>query len=252
VPHRLCVLSRHRPGACDGTRGFTEVETVDSLLSKAVQGLVSLMVVLALTLFLSAGALSWWQAWVYLAVFSVCTLVITMYLGKCDRRLLASRVKAGPSAETQRSQQVIQGFASLFFVGLFVVPGLALRFHWPEVPQVVSLAADGFVGLGSLVVFLVFRESTYTSATIEVSRGQKVIATGPYSVVRHPMYSGALLLLASTPPALGFWVALPCVLPLVLVVVIRLLAEERFLSAHLGGYRGYCRKVRYRLVPFVW
>ena len=223
-----------------------------NLIVKTVLGFAFLMLVLALTLFISAGSLGFWQAWVYLAVFALCTLVITAYLTKYDQRLLASRVKAGPTAETQKNQQIIQSLASLFFIGLFVVSGLDHRFQWSDVPPLVSLIADGFVVLGFYVVFRVFRENSYTSAIIEVSNEQQVIASGPYRVVRHPMYAGAALLLVFTPLALGSWVAIPFPLPLILVVAVRLLEEEKYLLANLDGYEEYRQQVRYRLIPFVW
>ena len=223
-----------------------------TLLVKTILGFAFLMLVLTLALFIPAGALSFWQAWVYLAVFSVCTILITAYLIKYDPKLLASRVKAGPTAETQKSQRIIQSLASLFFVGLFIVTGLDFRFQWSEVPPVVSLISDGFVMLGFLIVFLVFRENSYTSAIIEVSQEQKVISSGPYSVVRHPMYAGAILLLMFTPPALGSWVAIACPVPLILVVAVRLLEEEKYLVTNLSGYEAYRQKVHYRLVPFIW
>jgi protein-S-isoprenylcysteine O-methyltransferase Ste14 len=223
-----------------------------SLIAKTILGFAFLLLVLALALFISAGSLGFWQAWVFLAVFSVCTILITAYLIKYDPKLLASRVKAGPIAETQKSQQIIQSLASLFFVGLFIVTGLDFRFHWSDVPPVVSLISDGFVVLGFFIVFLVFRENSYTSAIIEVSNEQKVIASGPYSVVRHPMYAGAILLLIFSPLALGSLVAIPFPVPLILVVAARLLEEERFLLANLSGYAEYRQKVRYRLVPFIW
>ena len=225
---------------------------MSNLIAKSMIGLVFLMLCLALALFLSAGSLGFWQAWIYLAVFLVCTLLITVYLIINDQKLLASRVSAGPIAETQKSQQIIQSLASLFFIGLFIVPGLDFRFHWSDVSPVVSFISNGFVALGFFIVFLVFRENTYTSAIIEVSKEQKVIASGPYSVVRHPMYAGAILLLIFTPLALGSWVAIPFPLPLILTVVVRLLAEEKFLLENLRGYKEYLQKVQYRLIPFIW
>ena len=225
---------------------------MDSLLKESIGGFAFLMLILALALFLPAGSLSFPLAWVYPAVFAACTILITAYLVRFDPKLLASRVKGGPMAESRRSQQIIQGLAAIFFIGLYVVAGLDFRFHWSAVPPVVSLMADGFVVLGFVIVFLVFKENSYTSATIEVSQGQTVISTGPYRVVRHPMYAGAFLLLIFTPPALGSWVALPSVVPLILVIVVRLLEEEKFLVIHLSGYEAYRRKVRFRLVPFIW
>jgi protein-S-isoprenylcysteine O-methyltransferase Ste14 len=225
---------------------------MSNLIVRTFLGFAFLMLVLALALLISAGSLGFWRAWVYLADFAICTILITAYLIKYDQELLAGRVKAGPVAETQKSQQIIQSLASLFFIGLFVVPGLDYRFHWSSVSAVVSLVADGFVALGFYVVFLVFKENSYTSAVIEVSDEQKVITTGPYRLVRHPMYAGASLLLIFTPPALGSWVALSLALAVILVVAVRLLDEEKFLAANLSGYEQYCQKVRYRLIPFIW
>lgn len=223
-----------------------------NLLVKTILGFAFLMLVLALALFIPAGSLSFWQAWVYLAVWAVCVILITAYLIKNDQELLAGRVKAGPVAETQRSQQIIQSLAALFFIGLFIVPGLDYRFGWSHVAPVLSLIADGFVALGFFIVFLVFKENSYTRATIEVSDQQQVITSGPYRVVRHPMYAGAFLLLIFTPLALGSWVAMPFSLPLILVIVIRLLDEEKFLKKNLTGYSEYCQKVCYHLVPYAW
>jgi protein-S-isoprenylcysteine O-methyltransferase Ste14 len=223
-----------------------------NLIVKSMLGFAFLMLVLALILFISAGSLRFWQAWIYLAVFALCTLLITAYLFKYDQELLAGRVKAGPVAETQQRQQIIQSLASLFFIGLFVVAGLDFRFHWSDVPPVVSLIADGFVIVGFWVVFLVFRENSYTRGTIEVSQEQQVITSGPYRIVRHPMYAGASLLLIFSPLALGSWVALPLPVLLILVIMVRLLAEERFLQTDLSGYEEYCQQVRYHLIPFIW
>jgi protein-S-isoprenylcysteine O-methyltransferase Ste14 len=225
---------------------------MSSLLAKAFLGLAFLLLVLALALFLPAGSLSYWQGWIYLAVFGFCTLLITAYLMRNDPALLSRRVRGGPTAETRKSQQIIQSLASLFFVALFIVPGLDFRFHWSRVPPVVSLVADAVVALGFFIVFLVFRENSYTSATIEVADKQEVVSTGPYALVRHPMYAGAFLLLLATPLALASWVALPLPVPLILVIIVRLLDEERFLASNLPGYEAYRRNVPYRLVPYLW
>ena len=225
---------------------------MDNLLVKTFLGFAFLMLVLALALFLPAGSLRFWQAWVYLADFAGCTILITAYLMRNDRELLARRVRGGPTAETQKSQQVIQGLASLFFIALYIVPSLDYRFHWSYVAPVVSWVADAFVALGFYIVFLVFRENSYTSATIEVSGEQQVISSGPYAVVRHPMYAGAFLLLLATPLALGSWVSIPLPIPVILVIIVRLLDEEKFLSANLSGYEVYRQKVRYRLLPYIW
>src|SRR5215510_6345993 len=138
---------------------------MDNLLIRTFLGFAFLMIVLALALFIPAGSLAYWRAWVYLADFALCTTLITVYLIKNDRELLAGRVQAGPVAETQKNQQIIQSLASLFFIALFIVPGLDYRNGWSHVPPILSLIADLFVGLGFGIVFLVFRENSYTRAT---------------------------------------------------------------------------------------
>jgi len=225
---------------------------MNNLIVKSVLGLLFLDLCLALALFVSAGSLAFWQAWAFLAVWTICVVFITAYLFKYDQKLLASRTQAGPTSETQKAQQVIQAFASLFFIGLFIVPGLDFRFHWSAVPAILSWVSNGFVVLGFFIVFLTFKENSYTSAVIEVAEAQKVITSGPYRLVRHPMYAGAILLLLFAPLALGSWVALPFPLPLILVVAIRSVEEEKFLRANLAGYADYCQKVRYRLAPTIW
>jgi protein-S-isoprenylcysteine O-methyltransferase Ste14 len=225
---------------------------MDHLLVKTFLGFAFLLACLALALFLAAGTIYFWQAWAFLGVFAGCTILITAYLIKYDQRLLAGRVRATPMAETQKSQQVIQSLASIFFIGVFIAAGLDQRFHWSNVPAGVSILSEGLVILGFFIVFLVFRENSFTSGTIEVADEQRVVTSGPYSLVRHPMYAGAILLLIFTPPALGSWAALPFVLPLILVVAARLTEEERFLGENLAGYEEYRRKVQYRLIPFVW
>ncbi len=225
---------------------------MNNLLIKTVLGFLFLMLMLALALFVPAGTLNYWQAWVYLGVWAVCVILITAYLIKNDQELLAGRVKAGAAAETQKTQKIIQSVASLCFIALFVVPGLDQRWGWSQVPPVLSLIADGGVALGFYIVFLTFKENSYTRGTIEVSAEQHVITTGPYRVVRHPMYAGALFMLLVTPIALASWVALPFAVLMVLVISIRLLDEEKFLTQNLTGYAAYCQTVRYHLIPNVW
>jgi protein-S-isoprenylcysteine O-methyltransferase Ste14 len=167
-------------------------------------------------------------------------------------KLIEGRLKAGPSAEKEKKQKIIQTFASLFFILIIVVPALDHRFHWSDVPIQLVLVGDIFVLLGLLIVFLVFKENSYAAGVIEVSKEQKVISTGPYAIVRHPMYTGALLMLCFIPFALGSWWGVVFVFPMFVVIVLRLLDEENFLLKNLVGYKEYRQKTRYRLVPFVW
>jgi protein-S-isoprenylcysteine O-methyltransferase Ste14 len=132
------------------------------------------------------------------------------------------------------------------------VPALDHRFSWSRVPLAVVVAGDVLVGVGFLIVFLVFRENSFASAVVEVSAAQKVIDTGPYARVRHPMYAGALVLLAGIPLALGSLFGLLVLVPFAAILVARLLDEERFLVRELPGYAAYRQKTRYRLIPYVW
>jgi protein-S-isoprenylcysteine O-methyltransferase Ste14 len=223
-----------------------------SLAARTVLGFAALLLALGAALFLPAGTFDYWQARVYLLVFGGSAAAMTLYLWNCDLALLQRRVSGGPTAERERSQQLIQLLASVAFVGLYLVAGFDRRFGWSNIPVVFSLAADVVVALGFLIVFLVFRENTYTSATVEVAVDQAVISSGPYAFVRHPMYAGALLMLLATPVALGSWWALLMFIPLCAVIVWRLSDEERFLSAHLPGYGEYRARVRRRLIPGVW
>ena len=223
-----------------------------SLIRSAVLGLVTLVVVIAAALFGAAGSIVWWQAWLYLATFTICTLVITVDLMRNDPALLARRVTGGAMAEKQRSQKVIQAIANLLFLAVYVIAGLDRRFGWTVVPQWLCPIAIIVVILGFFIVFRVFRENSFTSAIIEVANEQTVIDSGPYRFVRHPMYAGALLLLIATPPALGSWAALGASAALCAAIVVRLIEEERYLRANLSGYEAYAARVPYRLVPRIW
>jgi protein-S-isoprenylcysteine O-methyltransferase Ste14 len=219
---------------------------------KAFGGLLFLVICLAVLLFLPAWTLYYWQAWMFLAVFTASVLAITLYLMKKDPKLLELRVKAGPGAEKQKSQKIIQSVAQVAFIATIVVPSVDHRFAWSYVPPYMVVAGDVLVMLGLLIVYFVFKENTFSSATIEVGAGQEVISTGPYALVRHPMYIGALVMLLGVPLALGSWWGLLTIIPMTLVLVLRLLDEEKFLVKTLPGYSNYRNKVKYHLVPFIW
>jgi protein-S-isoprenylcysteine O-methyltransferase Ste14 len=215
-------------------------------------GFVQLLIMLGIFLFGPAWSFNFWQAWVYLIIFCVSAALITIYLWKRDPKLLERRVEAGPGAEKEATQKIIQVFASIFFLALLIIPSFDHRYGWSSIPLCIVIAGDFLVALGFFLVFLVFRENTFAAATIEVSADQKVITTGPYSIVRHPMYSGALVMLFGTPLALGSWWGLMTLIPFTLILIWRLLDEEKFLSKNLPGYNEYCQKVRYRLIPLLW
>jgi protein-S-isoprenylcysteine O-methyltransferase Ste14 len=223
-----------------------------NLNTKAFGGLLFLIIALAAALFLPVWTFNYRQAWVFLAVFSVSVFAITLYLMKKDPRLLERRVKAGPIAEKDRKQKIIQSLASIAFIAVIVFPAIDHRLGWSTVPPYIVVIGDIFVALGLLIVFLVFKENTFTSAVIELDAEQKVISTGPYSLVRHPMYIGAIIMLLGIPVALGSWLGLLMIIPITLVIIFRLLDEEKFLAKNLNGYEEYQNKVKYRLIPFIW
>jgi len=161
-------------------------------------------------------------------------------------------MRGGPAAEKDPNQKIIMIFTSLGFIGLMIFPALDHRFVWSRMPPCVALAGDLLVALGFLVIFFVFKENTFSSATIELAPNQKVISTGPYAVVRHPMYAGALVLLLGIPIALGSWWGLLVLVSMLPALIWRLLDEEKFLAGNLTGYAEYQNKVRFRLIPLVW
>ena len=222
------------------------------LAGKAIAGLVQLVAILALLVLGGAGTVRYPEGWAFLALFGGASLAITLYLLRADPELLARRVRAGPAAEPQRRQQIIQAAAGLAFVATILVPALDRRFGWSHAPLAAVIAGDVLVAAGFAAIFFVFRANTFTSAVIEVAPEQRVITTGPYAIVRHPMYAGALVLLAGTPLALGSLVGLVAFVPLAAVIVWRLLDEERYLDAHLPGYAAYRATTRHRLIPGVW
>jgi protein-S-isoprenylcysteine O-methyltransferase Ste14 len=189
---------------------------------------------------------------VYFLIFTASSALITTYLWKKDPKLLQRRIDAGLRAENEKSQKLIQLLASFVFLAAMILPSLDHRFSWSAVPLPVVVAGDVLTALGFFIVFLVFKENTFTAATIIVTPGQKVVSTGPYAVVRHPMYSGALVMLFGTPLALGSWWGLLMFIPMIFTIAWRACDEERFLFRNLSGYKEYCQIVRYRLVPFAW
>ncbi len=220
--------------------------------SKAWVALLLLFLVMAALVFIPPWTFEYWQAWAFLAVYFAASAAITLYLIKQDPQLLARRMSGGPAAEKLPAQRIIMSLTSLGFVGLLVIPALDRRFGWSHMRPWVALAGDVLVGLGFLGVFFVFRQNSFTSATIELAPDQKVISTGPYALVRHPMYAAALVMLLGIPIALGSMWGLLVFVAILPALLWRLFDEEKFLAKNLPGYREYQTRVRYRLIPRVW
>lgn len=213
---------------------------------------MNLLLFMGVALFLPNMSFRYGLAWLYLAVFFLSVAVITIYIFRYDKGLLGSRLAVGPVAEQRIAQKVIQGIASLLFIAIFVLSSFDHRFGWSYPPPWLSYVATGLIVVSFVLLFRVFRENTFLSATIQVQEGQAVVSTGLYGVVRHPMYSGAMLLMLFTPIALGsFWGVIPALLLLV-VIVFRAVDEERVLMINLEGYAAYCQKVKYRFIPYLF
>jgi len=223
-----------------------------TLAARAWISLVVLTAVIGLLIFLCAGTTDYWQAWVYLALLAGLSGWITQDLLTRDRALLERRMKGGPTAEPRPRQRIIMAGASIGFFALVLVPGFDRRFHWSSVPAAIVILGDALFILGFGFIARVYRENTYTAATIDVAPGQRVISTGPYAVVRHPMYASAIVYLIGTPLALASYWGLAALAFMLPFLVWRLFDEEEMLVRELPGYVEYQSHVRYRLIPGVW
>ena len=188
----------------------------------------------------------------YLAFYFAPSLAIGLYLMRKNPALMERRMRGGPTFEKEKAQKIIMSLASAGFIGMLVVPGLDHRFGWSHVPLFLVLVGDvmaaGFFG----VAFLVFRVNPYSAATVEIAEGQKVISTGPYAFIRHPMYAGGWLLFVGSPLALGSWWGLVPFAAALPALIWRLLDEEKLLKKNLPGYTEYCERVRWRMIPGVF
>ena len=219
---------------------------------RAWLALAILAIVMGLLVFVPAGTTDYWQAWLYLAIFFGAGALLTLYLMRKDPALLERRMSGGPTAEKRGAQRVIMTATSLCFIALLVVPAFDRRIGWSSIPTYGVLAGDALAVVGFYFIFLVYKENTFTAATIQVVAEQTVVSTGPYAIVRHPMYASGLLYLLGTPIALGsYWGLIPfvCLVPF---LIWRLFDEEQLLRETLPGYREYQQKVRHRLLPGIW
>ncbi len=207
--------------------------------------------------FLPAGTLEWMEAWVFLFITFLYVLLVIFYFWQKDPTILSSRTKVKPEKGFDTVFIIVSGvaFFSMFLITAFSVnPALRDLFQWSDfkVPQ--TLEIIGFIGiiLALIIIFYVMQENAYASKRIEVQEGQKVISTGPYAYVRHPMYIGFIIMTICFPIALGSFLAVPPALLVIILIAIRAIYEEKALIEELEGYREYKEKVRYRLIPKIW
>jgi protein-S-isoprenylcysteine O-methyltransferase Ste14 len=217
-------------------------------LASAVFGLAFF----AVLLFWPAGTLSYWQAWVFIAVFMVGTLVPSFYLAVKNPTALRRRMKAGPTAETRIVQKLVITGTIVLVAAVLVVSALDYRFGWSHVPTPMVLLGDVLVAVGLGTAQLVVIQNSYAGATITVEAEQKVVSTGLYRLVRHPMYVGTLIMMIGTPLALASYWGLLGIIPALPVLGLRIEDEEKMLRQELAGYNEYAEQVPYRLVPHVW
>jgi len=219
------------------------------LIKAVVLRLIMVFPILGLIFFWSAGTFNYWQAWAYMALLSLPMILMMFYFIKNDPALLERRMKM---REQQEEQGLLIKLFSLFFLATFLLPGFDRRFGWSNPPVWLVIVALALVCVGYVSFFFVLRENSYASRVIEVEEGQKVISSGPYALVRHPMYTGVLLMYGVSPLALGStWGMLPMIL-LPILLAARILNEEKVLREELEGYKEYTQKVKYRLIPGIW
>ena len=216
-----------------------------------VQSVIALLA-FGVLLFVPAGTLHYWQAWVFLAVFTIASLYSAVYLFRKDPAVVERRMRAGPKAETRPVQKVVTSAISIVFIALLVFSALDHRFGWSPVPPAISLIGDALVAIGLGIAIFTVNQNSYAAANIAVEETQTVTSTGLYGIVRHPMYMGGLIMFAGIPLALDSCWGLAVLVPVVIAVVVRIADEEKLLNQELAGYREYASKVHHRLVPYVW
>ena len=220
-----------------------------SLFISAIAKVTLGILLVGVLVFWPAGTLAYPSGWIFMGVLFIPMLAGGFFLMAKNPELLKKRLNA---KEKLGSQGLVVKLSGLMFIAGFVVAGLDYRYSWYPMPLGVVIAAAGVMLLGYLLYAEVLRENTYLSRTIEVQEGQRVIDSGLYGIVRHPMYSATLLLFLAMPLALGSLIALPIFLLYIPIIVARLLGEEKLLEAELPGYREYKQRVRWRLIPFVF
>ncbi len=238
--------------SAEATTDGQPVLSKKSLAGKALAGLAKRVFVVSVLLFVPACSLRFWNAWVFLPVYYVPQLWIVFYLLERDPALLERRLKGGPPHEPRGRQKAAMWLVSLSMCALFVAAGFDHRFGWSRIHLYPVIAANIIIVAGLWTQFSAFRANSFASAIITTIPTQKVISTGPYAFVRHPMYLGGLLANFASAIALGSWWALPFAFAWLGAIVVRVLDEECLLRQNLPGYEAYSRKVRFRLIPCIW
>jgi len=224
-------------------------DEIKSLIKKIIIRFSLLPVAFGLLTILPAGTFYFWQVYVYFSILAIPMIFVLFYFLKNDPQFLERRTRA---KEKEKTQIILQITFSLIFLSGFIVSGLDKRFGWSSIPFYIVLIADVVILLGYLIIFFVFKQNSYASRVVEVENKQKVVSTGLYSIVRHPMYVGVLIMFIPVPIALGsYWGLIPMA-TISVALILRILNEETVLLRELPGYKEYCQKTKYRLIPFIW
>lgn len=222
---------------------------IATIRRKIIIRIVFVFLFLFLCFFLPAQTFNYWEAWIYLIIIFSCVLLVIRHFLKHDPLFLERRIR---TKETVKEQKIIIYFGWILFLPIFILPGFDKFYGWSKIPILLIIISQFLVLTGYLIVYRVFKENSFASRVIEINEGQKVISTGPYSIVRHPMYFGVLLMYGFTPLALGSYWAFIGSFFLIIILVARTLSEERYLSKNLQGYEEYMQKVKYRIIPYIW
>jgi len=224
---------------------LSQSELIKLVGSRLIIGIPALLLIL----FLPAGTFAYWEAWIYLAILLIPMSIVMFYFLKKAPELLARRMKL---KEKEAEQKLIIKLSFIPFLLLFIIPGIDKRFGWSNIPITIIVVAEIFVFIGYILFFLVLKENQFASRVIEIEKGQTVIQSGPYRIVRHPLYMGAILMYVASPLALGsYWAIIPAIF-IIPIFIARIINEESILTKELEGYSEYKLKTRYRLIPGIW
>lgn len=219
-----------------------------SLTIKVSLMLLVFYAIMLICIFAPAGTVRFYEGWFYFGTFFIWTNILTFYFLLKNPELIERRTQT----EKEQKQQIIQSINGLMFIALLIISGLDFRYNLTCVPFWLVVTSNILISLGFLIVFFVFKQNSFLASNIKAYESQTVISTGLYSIVRHPMYSGAYFIILFTPLALGSFLALIPAIVIGILIVLRTLDEEEVLSRDLKGYKNYCEKVNYRYFPLIW
>jgi protein-S-isoprenylcysteine O-methyltransferase Ste14 len=233
----------------DNKKSELTQQEMKSLMKKIIVRFSFLLIIIGLLILLPAGTFNYWQVYLYLVVIVIPMMLVLLYFFRNNPKFLERRIR---TKEKEKQQKIIQLIFTLFFFSGYVISGFDKRFGWSNIPANIVILADIFVLLGYIMVFFVFKQNSYASRIVEVEKNQEVISTGLYNYVRHPMYTGIIVMFIPTSIALGSYWGLISIVTIPVALILRLLNEEKVLCKELPGYKDYCQKTKYRLIPFIW